>query len=78
MTTMAGEAELAHLTRAPSQADAELIEGLLRNVDIPCLISKHWWMDHAAGGGIGGCDVSVRQADLERAREIVDAYVGLQ
>ena len=68
--------ELARLTVVRNQPEAEIVCSLLRSEGIQCF---HRPTDFAAGAfdgavsSAGGREVVVAAADLERARELLDA-----
>jgi hypothetical protein len=68
---------LARLTGASSQAEAEMIEGLLSEAGIPVLVRLVPGFDVSGLLAAGPRELLVREADLQQARALVESHFGL-
>jgi hypothetical protein len=61
------------LTVVPNQAEAEVVCGLLRSAGFQCgyRLANLWTLP--TGSGLDGwCEILVREADLESARQVIE------
>jgi Putative prokaryotic signal transducing protein len=63
------EGQLVKIARANNQPEAELIEGLLLEEGIPCMLRRSWGFDVAESGFAGPRDVLVPESGAQAARE---------
>ena len=74
---MGEDVDLRRLTSASSGPEAELVQGLLANEGIRCLIRRQAGFDVPDFLAGGPREILVDAVDLERATVIVEEHVGL-
>lgn len=73
-----GEDGARLLTTANGKVELMMLEGLLKDNEIPYLLKDHEagnYMRIVGGFSIYGTDIRVRDEDYERAKELLDAYM---